>query len=294
MTRSTFVVFLPLALACSSDTTPAATPLPARCGEQAGTVAVGKLTDPALKEASGLASSIDQADLLWSHNDSGDEARLFALSKSGKARGQLHLDGVTAIDLEDLALGRDAAGTSYLYVGDIGDNLRARSTVGIYRVREPVLSATSTDIHATPEVMTFTYADGVAHDAETLLLDPRSSELYVVTKDKSAGKLFRVGPFVAGTVVAKEVGTVAVDTATGGSFAPDGSSVIVRDYSGTAKRWPIGKTQSLADAVKDSPCDVSVGLELQGEAICFDTDSKRIFTTSEGAFSALHLTEPAP
>ena len=294
MTRRALPLWLSVLLSCAADTNPPPISVAARCAEQAGTIDAGKIADLELKEASGLAASIEQADLLWSHNDSGDQARLFALSKTGKARGRLYLDGVTAVDMEDIALARDLTGQSYLYAADIGDNLRARTSVSIYRVREPVLASAAIDTHVTPEVMTFTYPDSVAYDAETILVDPRSSEIYVVTKEKGAGKLFRLGAFASGNSVATEVGLVPVDTATGGNFAPDGKSIVVRDYSGTAKLWPVGEKQSVLDALKEAPCSVNVGLELQGEAICFDTDSKRIFTMSEGISTVLHLTEPAP
>ena len=284
---------LALLLACAGD--PATEPRTEKpvCPEQAGTVVAGRLAAPDLTEASGLAASTAQPDLLWSTNDSGDEARLFALGKDGRDRGQVRLDGVTAQDIEDVALGRDESGTSYLYAADIGDNLRARVNVAIYRIPEPSVAGPPLDARAAAETMTFTYGDQARHDAETLLFDPRSRELFVVTKEKGAGRLFRLGKFAVGSVVAEDLGAVPVDTATGGAIAPDGKSVVVRDYSGTAKLWVIEPGKSLQEAMRLAPCSVALGLDLQGEAICFDTDSRTIFTTSEGKNAPLHRTEPA-
>ncbi|MFO0664178.1 MAG: hypothetical protein U0174_09505 [Polyangiaceae bacterium] len=279
-------------LGCASDGPGAEAPKPT-CKEQEGTVEVGKLGDPDLKEASGLAPSFTQSDLLWSHNDSGDEARVFALGKNGRARGQVHFDGVSAVDIEDIAVGREGTRT-YIYAADIGDNLTARTELFIYRIEEPRVPDAPIDLHVAADVMTFTYEGGTPHDAETLLVDPRTLELFIVTKERARGQLYRLGPFVKGTGSAKLMKDVPVDTATGGSFSPDGKSVVIRDYSGTAKLWSVGASQSLADALSSTPCPVALGLDLQGEAICFDSDSRRIFTTSEGKFAPLHRTDPAP
>lgn len=278
--------------ACAADPISPALPATPRCPEVSGTVEAGKLEAPTLKEASGLAVSLTQSDLLWSHNDSGDEARLFALGKDGRDRGQVHLDGVVATDIEDLALGRERDGRSYLYAADFGDNDQERPNVAIYRIPEPTLSDGKLDVHVTAETMRFTYDDHAAHNAETLLFDPGSRELFVVTKQKGAGRLYRLGAFTAGTVVAEARGDVPVDTATGGSISPDGRYVIVRDYSGIAKLWPLDGATSLQNAFASAGCGIPIGLDLQGEAICFDADSRSIFTTSEGKNAPIHRTEP--
>src|SRR5690554_2307724 len=43
-----------------------------------------RLTHPPLSEISGITRSISRDDLYWIHNDSGDEARIFAINGDGE------------------------------------------------------------------------------------------------------------------------------------------------------------------------------------------------------------------
>src|SRR5947209_7286121 len=80
------------------------------------------LDDDRIDESSGLALSTWDPTLVWTHNDSGDTARLFALAAPRNGRcataGVAQLRGVDAFDAEDLAPGPNHT----LWLGDIGDN----------------------------------------------------------------------------------------------------------------------------------------------------------------------------
>ena len=66
----------------------------------------------------------------WTHNDSGDAPRVFALGRDGRLRGEVAVTGAEHVDWEDIAIrGRT------LYVGDIGDNLAQRPEIVVYRLR---------------------------------------------------------------------------------------------------------------------------------------------------------------
>jgi hypothetical protein len=96
--------------------------LNAAAGAMTGMVA-GTINSAALTEVSGLAVCRNNPHVLWLHNDSGDRARIFAVNTAGRLPGIYTLPGVTAIDCEDIAIGPGPGkGTSYIYVGDIGDN----------------------------------------------------------------------------------------------------------------------------------------------------------------------------
>src|SRR5205085_4158732 len=76
------------------------------------------------------------------------------------------------------------------------------------------------------------YEDG-AHNAETLLVDPHTSQLFVITKSLTAGALYAApNPLSAGDVnVLRKIADVGAPAfATGGDIAPDGKSVAVRNY----------------------------------------------------------------
>src|SRR6185295_19059380 len=84
-------------------------------------VQVGATSSATLSEASGIVGSRSLAGVLWTHNDSGDSARFFALGTDGTLLGQFSLTGGFNVDWEDIALGPKPGGGNYLYLADIGD-----------------------------------------------------------------------------------------------------------------------------------------------------------------------------
>ena len=81
----------------------------------------GYLEDERIREASGLARSGRQTDLLWVHNDRGNKPRVFAIGTDGAQRGDFRLQDVDNNDWEDLAsfLVDDVP---YLMIAEVGDN----------------------------------------------------------------------------------------------------------------------------------------------------------------------------
>ena len=170
------------------------------------------------RETSGIAASRRANGVWWLHNDSGDSARVFAVGNDGRDLGEYALTGAAAVDWEDIAVGPGpAAGVSYVYLADIGDNARSRTAVQVYRVPEPLV-----DTFGTPgpplalggvENLTFTYPDG-PHDAEALLVDPSTGQLFVITKDLNGGvaRVFRApaGLGAGSTTVLTPVATVSL------------------------------------------------------------------------------------
>lgn len=181
------------------------------------------IRDDAVVESSGLARSTYARRLLWTHNDKGDGPRLFGISWQGGTRAVVRLAGARAVDWEDIATGPAHS----LWVADIGDNARSRSYVSVYRLTEPE-QLVSAQLEATR--YDFTYPDG-RHDAETLMVDPRDGRLYVVTKDRDGGAVYRA-PADLRTDTPNQLTRVASAPAnvTGGSFAPDGSWFALGNY----------------------------------------------------------------
>ena len=98
----------------------------------------GTLHSPRVKESSGIAASRAHVGVLWTHNDSGDDAYVYATDLAGADRGVVRVRGARAVDWEDIALGPcpTRRGTC-LYIADTGDNEMARKSVVIYAVAEP-------------------------------------------------------------------------------------------------------------------------------------------------------------
>ncbi|MCL6623902.1 MAG: hypothetical protein K6T17_04685, partial [Fimbriimonadales bacterium] len=132
-----------------------------------------------VRESSGVAVSRRYSGVYWTHNDSGDGPHLYAFDSRGKDLGVFTLKGAQALDWEDMAA-MEHNGKPFLYVGDIGDNLKIRKEIRVYCFEEPRLSQPHREIekHFTYR---FRYPDG-SWDAEALLVTPHGS-IEIVTKE---------------------------------------------------------------------------------------------------------------
>ena len=72
--------------------------------------------DPRITESSGLASASTPG-VVYTHNDSGDAARFFAVGPDGRTRTVYTVPGVQVRDWEDMARGPDERGRSSLWLG---------------------------------------------------------------------------------------------------------------------------------------------------------------------------------
>ncbi|MEO7330617.1 MAG: hypothetical protein ABI193_18730, partial [Minicystis sp.] len=169
----------------SASSTSSATSFCAACQRPTST---GKLQNPEIRETSGIAAGALHPELFYVHNDSGDAARFFAIDEKGQDQGVFDLTGVVASDWEDVARGPCTVGPaagSCLYFADTGDNKGKRAAYVIYRVPEP--TAVGPGRHAvSAQALPFVYPDG-SHNAETLLIHPKTGVITLVTKVKKKG-----------------------------------------------------------------------------------------------------------
>ena len=252
------------------------------------------MTNPDIVEASGLAASRRNANVLWLHNDKGDTSRVFAISTTGASLATFALAGAEASDWEDIAVGPGpVGGTSYVYVGDIGDNSANRNAIEVYRFAEPEVTASSAEVTLSGvDRLEFRYPGGQGENAETLLVDPTNGNLYVVTKsDTGEARIYRASPpFVPldrttmTLVTTLQFGSAPLlgdPSATGGDISPDGSLIAIRSYDAAyAWRRPAGTT--VEEALATTPCALPIRAESQGEAFAFFSDGTGYFTLSEG------------
>ena len=147
-----------------------------------------------LSEASGIAASRTIAGVLFTHNDSGHPAEVYAVTEDGAHVATLAFTGALAHDWEDIAIGPGPVdGAHYLYVADIGDDPDEpwRETVIVERALEPELASTdrARGITLDFDSIYLSYPDG-PHNAETLFVDPATSDLYIVTKASSRAAVY--------------------------------------------------------------------------------------------------------
>jgi hypothetical protein len=231
-----------------------------------------RIGDPRVVESSGLAASRRHAGVLWTHNDSGDVARLFAIGRDGRVLATLRLAGVEARDWEALAVGRDDFGRLALFVGDVGDNLGVWPSVTVYRVAEP---ARLRDATVRAERYRLRYPDG-PRDAEALLVDPRSNRLYLASKDEAGGGLYQAPAALRADRVnllrrVRRVPALVTD----GAYSPDGRLLVLRDYGAAYVYTASGRRLAT----------VPLPFQPQGESIAFSADGGSLLAGSEGAGS---------
>jgi hypothetical protein len=241
---------------------------------------------PQVHESSGLF--IDQ-DLIWTHNDSGDQPCLYAFSPgNGKLVKKVKIAGAKAKDWE--AITRD---DQFVYIGDIGNNNGKRRDLTIYRIPLDSLRV-ATETVAFDAKIQFEYADQVDFkhpandhnfDCEAMVATPDS--LYLFSKNWADEKTtaYRI-PNKNGNHIARPVDsfdvegliTAAAYDAGSGRLCLLGYDLRNRvfspfiwlfdDFPGRA--WFRGRHRRF-----DLP------LQAQTEAVAFQ-DSTRLFMTSEG------------
>jgi hypothetical protein len=258
------------------------------------------LLPSALIEASGIVASRAHANVLWSHNDSGNSATAYAMTPAGTLLGSYALSGATNTDWEDIAMGPAPAGGTYLYMGDIGDNNSVRSNIKVYRTLEPTVSATQSPVSTTltgVTAFTFVYEDG-PHDAESLIVDPLDGSFYVITKRDALSRVYRcASPSATATNTLTRVGTLGFTGATGADISPDGSHILIRRYSGAegtatpastaASYYTRAPGETFIQALGHAAEIVPLRQEFQGEAIGFAGDGNGFYTTSEKTTTAV-------
>ena len=249
----------------------------------------GNVASALIAELSGIAASRAHPGVFYAHNDSGDSARFFAFDASGNTIGEFVLQGITAVDWEDVALGPCPAG-SCLFFGDIGDNNQQRSSVAVIRVAEPdvAVGASVGTVNVTHDRFEYSYAPG-PQNAETLLIHPLTGNLYIVTKSSSGTSLvFRIdAPTSPGagqtlqTLVSLPLPTPGGRLATGGAIHPCGDRLLIRTYDALLE-YTASSTAAFESAFAAMPQSVPVATEPQGEAVTYLHDGRGYVTASEG------------
>ncbi|MGN6545361.1 MAG: hypothetical protein ACTHK7_09965 [Aureliella sp.] len=260
-------------------------------------------------ESSGLARSRINDEVLWTHNDSGDWPRLFAITPEGSLAAILNIEGASANDWEDMcSFTRD--GASYLAVADVGDNGSSRREVVIYGVKEPGLpprnprvpAKFSTELAFEVHVR---YPDGPVN-CEAIAYDPWREQFILASKENLRSRLFAIAfdpEKRQQNATAELIGSVVLPMVTGADISDDGQLLALSTYGPTCllRRSPDVDWAKASSAerrqAKWYPKSAEE-LELipaparrQGEAICFDKSGKHLLMTSEGTPMPLSIVD---
>jgi hypothetical protein len=254
---------------------------------------LSKLENNQLEEISGGAASVNNPGLFWLHNDSGNSADLYLVDDSLRVLFTCSIP-VENRDWEDMAIGPGPqAGKSYIYLGEIGDNDSKYSQKYIYRFEEPQWDKASKTFAVTDvDTITFQLEDR-NKDTETLMIDPASSDLYIISKRDDPNTLYQIRyPYSTdSTVIAKKLFNLPFTQIVSGDFSPDGKGILIKNYE-HVYYWENTNGISVPELMKQQPREVPYEKEPQGETIMWARDNSGFYTVSEinvGKNSYLYL-----
>lgn len=245
--------------------------------------------DPELAETSGVAASRILPGIFWTHNDSGNEPALYAITIEGELRGTIRFPGISSTtDWEDIALGPcpDSGQLSCLFIADTGDNLGRRDGAAIHILPEPAAPEPAGEEARATRTLHLRYADG-APDVEALAVAP-TGEILLISKGTRGvpAVLYRIPPTEAAhdSVVAIPADTLVsaarpLTNVTAASISPDGTELVVRTYT-ELHFFSWSPNRPLVE--RSTPCHLGLR-QAQGEAVDY-LDGSTLVLTTEAAF----------
>lgn len=270
----------------------------------AGPQPMGELNTGLITEASGMVVSSKNDNAIWVHNDSGNAPVLFLIDQKANVLKSFVLEGIENRDWEDIALGPGPeAGKSYLYLGDIGDNLGIRDQKIIYRFPEPEYAAGTAITSDTVKIISsihFIYPDG-KHDAEVLMIDPLTQDLFIISKNLERPAIYKLAADSIASAnkqnpaVLEHCGDVEFTEdnmfglITGGDIGSDGTEVLIKTYSKVYYWKKEDPESSICELLRSTPDSLTYEPEPQGEAIAFGQSKDGYYTLSEKRFGSIPI-----
>lgn len=248
----------------------------------------------AINESSGIVKSRQFEGVYWTHNDSGDTNRIFAIDKNGEpiqtewsAKQGGPYEGIvigeaTNIDWEDIAT--DDKGN--LLIAACGNNDNARRDLAIYVFPEPdpklvwkTRAQKRIDFHY-PDQQEFPDPKDMNFDCEALFF--ANGKPYLVSKNRSEApaKLYRLDEQKTGvsnpaTLVSRfPLG----GQVTGADATPDGSSLAILTYTGL---WVFDAPEG-SDDYFSGTAHFRPFIAKQCEAVCWDENENLVITNEQG------------
>ncbi|OHB72444.1 MAG: hypothetical protein A2V70_14495 [Planctomycetes bacterium RBG_13_63_9] len=243
------------------------------------------LANEAVDESSGLACSRSRPGVFWTHNDSGDAARIYAFDAKGKDLGSCALADVPAYDWEDMA-SFVLEGKSYLLIGEVGNNGLGAEVHMLYLIEEPPINPVRGVIPRqipVVQLIRFRYEDAY-RDCEAVALDATTKTILLVTKQWGAECSAYAIPWPKNdpkkVLVARKIAVLGIPLTTAMDVSPDGRRAIVATYA-NAYEYVRNPEEDWAKAFSRPPRMVSLPRRTQGESICYGADGRTLYLTSE-------------
>ena len=253
---------------------------------------IGKIENNIIEEASGLVESVENSNSLWTHNDGGDGPFLYLISSfDAKILKKISLVGIKNEDWEDLAIGPSILEdtSTYIYLGDIGDNKKNKTIKKIYFFREPKIKNFDNELIEINDIKTISfYSEKKIENFETLMIDPNSKELFLIAKNKKKKQnIYKIDTEnieIDEIQKAKKYLTLNLKNLkgeiTGGEISRNGQKCLIKTYKNVFL-WERKKDEKWKNIWSQAPKILKYIPESQGEAICWSNDENAYFTLSE-------------
>ncbi len=259
-------------------------------------ISSGTITDRNIGEASGIAASRVNGDIIWVINDSGNRPSVFALDSSGKHILTLDIQGVANNDWEDMA-SFEYRGKPYILIADVGDNFARRSKCFLHFIEEPDISRfrdSSPSALKPSWSITFTYEDG-PRDCEAVAVDIINEKVILLTKRDQPPVLYELPLKADKEVVAKRLAEIRPlpfrpsgsaespsysNQPTAMDISANGLSAVVLSY-GSAFYFSRKKSKEWTAVFSGTSKEIIFPLLKQAESACFSRDGSAVFITSE-------------
>ncbi|GAB3512163.1 PE-PGRS family protein [Emticicia fontis] len=281
MRRILTYLFISLFLSsCDWFKKPDPTPPTAKLPEYATTPVIATLSTNIANEASGVCDSRSMPGNVWVEEDGDNPNKIHMFSHQGQYKGAIQMPFPNR-DWEDISIGPGPEdGKNYLYLAEIGDNLAVYDNkYYIYRFLEPKsLQETVTGF----DRISFQYPDG-SRDAECIMIDPSTKDIYIVTKREFNVRLYRLKypQSVSEMQTAEFLQNIPIQIVTSGGISPDGKEIVIRNYE-VLYYWYRKDGETIPQTLARSrDALLPYVKESQGEGFCFDKDGKGYFTNSE-------------
>jgi hypothetical protein len=233
-------------------------------------IAIGVVTQ---NEISGIEFSSACDRKLWAINDSGNGPFLYLLDgKTAEIQCTYHLPNLINIDWEDISLSRQNDGSSYLLIGDLGNNFLNRTKQQIYRFKEPDCQCENEgkiNIRTDYEKFDFVYPDG-PHNAEAFFVDDETQDIYIITKEnKRSGVYLFPSPQQSGqTHTLTYLGSLPFPLAVAADYCLETKTLFIKTYE-KIFMWENYENKKISDLIFDPPMNAPYHpVELQGESLC--------------------------
>lgn len=249
-------------------------------------VKTGIITDINLAEVSGMVASVKNESHFWVINDSGNHAKLYLINKKGETIHSWWIMGVNNTDWEDLAMKHDTqTGKSWILIGDIGDNYAIRKSINILEIEEPTFSDPQDTVISLYKNYHFRYEDG-PRDAETIMIDPNSSRVYVISKREKNVRIYGAPKQLAenDTMLLSFSSKLPFYNITSGDIAPDGNEILLKNYDAIFY-WNSSHGNCMLSALSQEHELIRYTPEPQGESICWDRNGNGFYTLSEKSWA---------